>query len=170
MHTILQVLPPVENKERWFLEIRNRAKWVLQVGGREMLLFKRKWFGKRCPNWDRVRNQHPMLEECEICFGTGFEGGFFRPIPILVSIASPVDQQIVIEEQGMRRIFRPRNWTLWEPRLVNKDLLFDYERRLFWVVRVQETRWKRFIIRQVFDLEEVEPSHVLYRSLDRFLS
>jgi hypothetical protein len=163
VHNTLQILPSTLDRERWMYEIRNRYKWMLFMGGERVLLYKRKWTGKRCPNWDRVRQQHSQLDVCPICFGTGFVGGYLKPIEVFVGLPAPTTQQIEIETgPGMKNIYRPTWWTLWEPPLVNKDFFVRYNGQRFWIVNKSETRWKRFVLRQIFDSDLVEPTHIIY--------
>jgi hypothetical protein len=163
----LQILPGTSNrgphgKEKYFLEIRNRTKWLLDSGGEKVLLYKRKFEGTRCPLFDQVRKTSQQHEQDEICFGTGFVGGYFKPIEIVVSLISGSDEQIVREEYGRRRIYTPRSWTLWEPLLTSGDFLVRRNNQRLWITKTYIRRWKHFVTRQDMDTAEVERNASVY--------
>lgn len=167
--THLQILPGTGNrgphsKERYFLEIRNRYKWLLEMGGERVLLYKRKWTGKRCPNWDNVykKDGNHEAEKPPICFGTGIVGGYFRPVEIAASMISGGQESAVVEVWGRRRIYIQRSWTLWEPLLNNGDLIVRRNGQRLWVTNVYQRRWKHFVTRQDFETAEVERNSPVY--------
>ena len=162
-HEFLQVLPSTLNKERYLYEIRNRSKWVLLMGGERVLLYKRRWDGARCPKFDKVRMQHPQVETCDVCYGTGYVQGYLRPIEIYVSLASPVPQQLEIQETGIRRTYLPVTWTLWEPGLASKDMFVRRNGERHWIINVQETRWHHHVLRQILSTELIEQANQLYK-------
>lgn len=164
MHGVLQRLPSVLGRERYLYEIRNRYMWLLHFGGERVLLYKRKWTGARCPNWDSVRQQHSQLELCPICYGTGYVGGYLKPIEVFVGLPSPLAQQITVEVgPGMKNTYKPTWWALFEPPLINKDFFVRYNGERYWINNKSETRWKHFVLRQIFDTELIETSNIIYK-------
>jgi hypothetical protein len=163
-----QILPNTGNrgthsKERYFLEIRNRYKWLLEMGGERVLLYKRKYTGTRCPQFDQVRKTNQQHGQDTICFGTGWVGGYFSPIEIFASVLSPSPQTANIQEMGRRRVYIPTGWTIWEPLLQNGDLIIRQNGQRLWVTEVSQTRWKFFVLRQNFVTAEVERNHPVYQ-------
>lgn len=138
-------------------------KWALLMGGERVLLYQRKWTGTRCPNWDQVRKQHVLDNTTDVCYGTGWVGGYYRPIEIYVSLRSSVALQNVVQEEGIRKMYRPTSWTLWEPRIQNSDFVVFQDGRRMWINNVTYTRWKGQILRQLFETEEVERNHPIYK-------
>ena len=166
----LQILPGTGNrgphsKERYFLEIRNRYRWLLDMGGERVLLYKRKHSGTRCPNYDQVykKDGNHETENPPICFGTGYVGGYFRPIEIEVSLLSGGQEAAIIEEWGRRRIYTPRSWTLWEPILTNGDIIVRRNNQRLRIVNVYQRRWKHFVTRQDFETVELERNDPAYQ-------
>ena len=162
-HNFLQILPSVQNWERYLYEIRNREKWLLLAGGERVLLYKRRWDGARCPNFDKVKLQHPQIEACPICYGTGFVGGYLRPLEMYISLASPVKQQVEIQETGIRKVYTPVNWTLWEPMCFNKDIIVKRSGERMWITDMQQTKWKHHVLRQILTLDLIEASNQIYK-------
>jgi len=163
----LQILPNTNNKgshnkEFYFLSIRNRYKWLLDMSGEKVLLYKRKYEGTRCPNFDQVRKTNQQHEQDLVCYGTGYVGGYFKPIEIVVSLLTPVTQQVVLEEYGRRRVFKPTSWTLWEPLITTGDILVKRNNQRLWITDVSVTKWKSYILRQNFSTTEIERNNAIY--------
>ncbi len=165
----LQILPSNTNRgphslERYFLEIRNRNRWLLERGGERVLLLKRKHEGTRCPNYDTVRRRSREHQFDLVCFGTGFVGGYFKPIEIMVSLVSGGVEQITWEQSGKRRISVRRSWTLWEPLLQNGDILVrKVGRQRLRITNTYPRRWRSFMLHQDFETAELERDHSIYK-------
>lgn len=164
----LQILPGTynagpHNKERYFLEIRNRYKWLLSMGGERVLLYKVKRTGTRCPNYDQVRKTSQQNHQDNICYGTGFVGGYFAPIEIVVSMISGAPEAAIVGEWGRLRSYTPRSWTLWEPLLQNGDFIVRRNNQRLWITNVYARRWKHFITRQDFETTEIERDNPIYQ-------
>lgn len=165
----LQILPTVFDRvdplvER-FLDMREKLRWMLAMGGERVLLYKRKYTGTYCSQYDPVRKQHRNDGNDLECFGTNFVGGYFGPFEIFASIKTPgAKQKVTIYEQGMRREFNTSgNWALWEPALTNKDIIVRRNGQRLWINSVEESKWRHHILHFSFDTEEVERSNVIYK-------
>ncbi len=159
----LSFLPSPDSEGEWLLwEIRNREKLILDIGGEKVKLLKRKWEGTRCSIcWDEVRKTGEA--DCEACFGTGIEGGYYPAIDIVISLVNPAVKVIEIQDHGMRRTVAPRSWTLWEPQLQNKDLVFTKQGEGLWILNVTPTLWRGLVLHQNFDTDTIEHSNVIYK-------
>ena len=166
--THLQILPGTGNrgphsKERYFLDIRNKYKWMLEMGAERVLLYKRKWSGTRCPLYDKVRRRSQRHGQDTICFGTGWVGGYFKPVEIASSLITGGIEQAVIEDWGRRRIYNTRSWTLWEPLLQNGDFIVRRNNQRLWITSTYQRRWKHFVTRQDFETKEVDRGDPIYK-------
>lgn len=151
------------SKERYFLEIRNRYKWLLDMGGERVLLYKKRFTGTRCPQFDQIRKTNQQHGQDTICYGTGYIGGYYQPVEIFISLLSPVAQSAVIEEAGRRRIFTPTSWTLWEPLLNNGDFIVRRNNARMLITDVTQTHWKHYVLRQNFSATEIERNSPIYQ-------
>ena len=164
----LQILPAVSERadplvER-FLDMREKFRWMMAMGGERVLLYKRMYTGTRCPEFDNVRKQHKLDGNDTTCYGTGFVGRYYVPFSIFVSFKTAgTKQQIKIYEQGMRRDFVPTNWALWEPKLSNKDFIVRRNNERHWINSVEITKWRHHTLRQIFDTEEIERNNLIYK-------
>ena len=149
--------------ERYFLEIRNRERWLLSAGGEKVLLLKRKYDGVRCPNFDQVRKTNQQHGQDLICYGTGFVGGYFKPIEIYVSLLGGAPEQIVSYEYGRKKTFLQSSWTLWEPFLSSGDLICRKNGERLEITSVQRRNWRSYTLHQDFTTAAVELNHPIYQ-------
>lgn len=141
-----------------------------------MLLYKRRYEGQRCPEFDTVRHTSKQHED-RICYGTGWLApdanltgenagapyfGFFQPIEIVVSLLSSGPEDLALTDYGQQRIYKPHSWTLWEPLLTPGDLIVRRNNERFFVTDVFVRRWKHFALHQDFNLAEVERGSIVY--------
>lgn len=163
----LQILPNVRNRGSYdldwiYVSILQRCKWQLLMSGEAVILYQRKWTGIRCDCWDPVRMQASVDSPCSDCFGVGYKSGYYRPLTIYVSLLSPVQIQNVVQEEGVRKSFKPTSWSLHEPTFKNGDFIVRQNGERHWIVDVNPTRWRSKILRQLFSTDEVERNHPIY--------
>lgn len=165
----LQVLPPVANRtgpnlDWYYVSILNKIKWALLFGGERVLWYQRRTMGERCPHWDPIRQQHAIDTDYpdDKCYGVGYVGGYYRPVEIFVSLASAVQKQIVVQEEGQKVFYSPKSWSLHEPNFRNGDVLVRKNGERYWLANVTPTMWRSKILRYMFDLDRIEPSHPVY--------
>jgi hypothetical protein len=162
-----QTLPTTKVNPRWFLEIRKRHRWLLEFGGKDVYLLKRRWTGPHCPLWDPLRKQHEQMTGAshnDPCYGTGILGGYHTSTKISVSFVSPAAKKTVLNLYGNHFEFEPTSWTLWEPNLLDRDILVraDTNER-FEVLKVTRTKWRGLTLRQNFDVRLLEPTSIAYK-------
>lgn len=163
----LQFLPKTHVNPRWFLEVRRRSKWILEMGGIPIILLKRRWSGTLCPLYDNIRGSHRTLSSPltpDPCFGTNFVGGYHTPIKILISIVNPAIKKVSRKDAGMWMEMEPKSWSLWEPNLLDRDVILRVDTgERFELTDVTRTIWRGMVLRQMFDLKLLEPSNIIYR-------
>jgi hypothetical protein len=165
----LQILPSVFDRadpliDR-FLDMREKLRWMLAMGGERVLLYKRMYAGELSSRYDPVRRQVQQDPNDTEGFGTPFKGGYFGPFEILVSLKTGgSQQQITIFDQGLRRTFNAvGNWALWEPQLNNKDFIVRRNNQRLWIENVDVSKWRHHILHQTFNTSEVERSNIIYQ-------
>jgi len=123
-----------------FFQDRNLARLdaQLQVTGENVLLFKRKWTGKRC-KCIGLRREHQRTR-CSSCFGTGFSGGYDRFINtraisesysnsqgyIKARIYPYVDDVKLDVGQGLTSPVELNAWTIVYPAIKDRDVIIRY--------------------------------------------
>ena len=103
----------------WAESIR-RNRWILEQGGERVKVFIRKWAGERCPCWDE--QYKTSKEDCSVCRGTGYVGGYEGPYDIL--IAPPETERTVqLMDMGLHLSYDWNSWTGPYPLLNDRDFI-----------------------------------------------
>lgn len=71
------------DKRDWLVANRIIKKEMLLLrkrSGQDGVLLKRKTFGLPCPKCLDPATGEPTNSHCDVCFGTGFDGGYYAPI------------------------------------------------------------------------------------------
>lgn len=164
---VFQVLSNTTVNPRWFLEIRKRHRWLLEMGGTRVTLLKRRYSGTVCPNFDFLRSQHKQIANADLsdpCYGTGWVGGYHIPLEISVSFVSPTAKRATLRDFGLWFDFEPKSWTLWEPELLDRDLIVRKDTgQRFEITDLSRTMWRGLVLRQNFDIRLLEPQSPQYK-------
>lgn len=116
----------------WYDSHVQRLDMMLRATGEPVALWRRKWTGETCPKCytDRVLRGN---KRCEICFGTGFVGGYVRYINprepdgrIYVRVG-PTEENLITDKIGLTQVFNPASWTLPTPIIRDRDFLIRYD-------------------------------------------
>lgn len=94
-----------------------------RINGKLCLLYIRKTHAKRCPKcWDSARMK-AITENCDDCYGTGFEGGgFYAPIKIYVQF-EPRAVSPSVDVTGKSDNMTTSGWTIGYPPLSHGDMI-----------------------------------------------
>jgi hypothetical protein len=163
--------------EWYFLSIRNKNQWILNMSGERILLYKRRYEGQRCPLFDTIRHTSAQHED-KVCYGTGWIAqdavltgpnaggpyyGYFQPIEIVVSLISSAPDQLALTDYGQQRVYAPmQNWTSWEPLLTSGDMIVRRNNQRFFITEVFPHRWKHYVLHQSFAMTEIERGSIVY--------
>ena len=99
-----------------------------------------------------------------LAFGTGFIGGYHTPIQITVSFVNPAQKATKMQRFGMWFEFEPKSWSLWEPNLLDRDIIVRQDNNeRFELTSIEATRWRGLPLRQNFDLRLLEPTSAAYK-------
>lgn len=97
-----------------------RNNFILEQGGERVKLFLRKWAGDACPN--NSTDHKSTLNDCTLCFGTGYLGGYTGPYDIL--IASPDESKsLEATPEGLKPTFMFETWTGPSPIISQRDFI-----------------------------------------------
>lgn len=101
-----------------------------ESGGRSVWIFPRRTFGQRCACTNAV-TQVREDDRCPTCFGTGYVGGYWRPIRVAADVGSDVRNLVAFPE---RKLQAGQNWLK----------IADYPRLLpgWVVVELENVRWR----------------------------
>lgn len=141
-----------------FNDIRERHLAALLQDGDDYLWLKRKLSGTQCPYWsDEAQQCQKPLDSVLACYNAKYLGGYEFPLAIKVALPTTVIQ--AIQEQGGQMKSQPmRPWTIWEPRLANRDMLVHPRTgERFEILNTQESGlWRGLIVCQFFDVRTMQ--------------
>lgn len=156
---------------------KNRADKmsILQADGEMWDLYLRRWEGIACPYCDHrgsIDEENPDLDynthtNCNICFGTGFVGGYYKKIRIMARYNSNPARVIKHTPQGIQTTQQLQSWTLWTPLLRAHDLLVQCSTGdRFYIQDVSRTLFKSYIMDQQFNNALCQRSEIVYHVTD----
>jgi hypothetical protein len=139
----------------------------------ERLLLKRYiktkvWFymarsiGVKCKNcWD-AKLQRRTKHDCPICYGTGYDAGFFDPIPGYIEL-NPHPKTLQASGFGPMQPSQTSGWTTSYPLLKTNDWIFEVDSGRRWRInQIGYNEKSRFVTKQLLGLEEDIKSHIIY--------
>lgn len=152
---------PVELRAR---EIQRREWLMLRKRfGIEVFFFKKRGYGPRCTRCWNPEIEKCMDDHCQVCFGTSFEGGYWRPIKSLMQI-DPSANQVDLQDYGKMESNSGSGWTIAYPEIAPHDLIWKTdENKMFKVMQTQRTELQTTPVRQIFSFIELSKSSVEYK-------
>jgi len=132
-----------------------------QYNGVPVFALQERTFGDKCDNcWDPI-SMRPTKVDCEVCYGTGWKGGYFNPHLTLINF-SPMVEQNTITPIGEMVADQLTAWTTNMPVFKVRDLLIDKRNVRYRVVNVNSTRKGRALVHQILTLALVTISEPAY--------
>jgi len=131
-------------------------------------LFKIKHYGEECTSChDKLLNQS-IVNNCPVCYGVGFTGGYSAPIEVYVAY-SPVSEEKIDTGYGKFNIVQMPSWTIGYPTINDNDILLrDRDKEMFRVVQpIRRTGRRMFIARQTFNINGIDHGSVEYNLLSQ---
>lgn len=170
VETPLEYAPPVsvmevETLDYIWREAIKRNNWILEQGGERVKLFIRKQKGVRCTcGWDpRMFEYYKQPKaDCELCFGTGWVGGYEGPYDIIVA---PEDAERRIEQtpNGRHLNFQYEVWTGPSPVITQRDFLVKQTGERFSIGPVHTVTARGAPLQQSFTIAYLDECDIRYR-------
>lgn len=135
------------------LDLRQRHAAVLEMDGEPFYWLKRRLDGTVCPYWDdQAGNCRDPLNADATCYNTKYLGGYHFPLSVKVALPSVI-RSAVYQETGLMKMQPMKAWTLWTPRMSDRDMLVNPRTgQRFELLNVQESGpWRGLFIVQFFD-------------------
>lgn len=143
----------------WAEAIR-RNRWILEQGGERVKLFSRKWAGTRCPCY--VEEYRRSKEDCLLCLGTSYVGGYEGPYDIIV--APPETEKMVnLMDAGLHVSYDWNSWTGPYPLLNDRDFIIRANNDRFSIARVNPQGSRGAIYQQHFNLSPLDQRDIRYK-------
>jgi len=136
----------------WREAIR-RNSWIRDQAGERVKVFIRKWHGLLCQQFSRTHKQ--AINDCEVCYGTGFVGGYEGPFDII--IAPPeAERTLELVPDGLKQDFTFSTWTGPSPLLGTRDVVLRQNNERFTVGGVNPQGQRGAYFQQHFNIRLIE--------------
>jgi hypothetical protein len=150
----------IEEIDYIWREAIKRNLWILDQAGEHVKIFTRKWMGEKCPNYEYSHGQGH--NDCELCFGTNYIGGYFGPVDIV--IAPPeAEKSIELLDMGLHIRYDFETWTGPFPLLNERDVIVRQSNERYVVGPVNYQGSRGAIYQQHFTITYVDEKDIRYR-------
>lgn len=152
------------------IEIQRREYWLLsRFAGIGTWLFRRKNYGQRCINCWNADTQQVMRDNCPVCIGTSFQGGYFDPVKIYLQY-DPIPANVSKNYLGQDEEALINAWTISMPDIRQGDVLIrSGDWKGFLVLNSSQTELQGNPVRQILNLSELHKSAVEFELVSRNL-
>ena len=142
-------------------EIQRRETLLLtKFVGVQSFVFRRRTFGKRCPNcWD-PRIEKVIKDHCAVCIGTSFEGGYFPGYETLLQY-DPTPNNAAFSYQGRIEPNTIPAWTTSFPQLNVFDIVLRVpDWKIYRIESMTSTELQTVTVRQILNLNELDKESI----------
>ena len=169
IETPLEYSPPasvmdVETLDYIWREAIRRNNWILEQGGERVKLFVKKKAGIRCTcAWDvRMFAYYKQpLATCELCFGTGWVGGYEGPYDIIIG-PEDADRRIEQTPTGRHLNFQYEVWTGPSPVVMQRDFIVKQTGERFSIGPVRTVTSRGAPLQQHFTVAYLDECDIRY--------
>jgi len=161
-------------QNRWValrsIEVQRREYILLsKFVGVKSYIFRRKTYGKRCPNCWSVSTEQIIKDHCTICMGTSFEGGYFDPAPLYVQY-DPTPNDRTKTYFGVLEQNQITGWTVSMPEIKNDDILIRTgDWNVYLIDKTADTELQSVTVKQMMVLTQLGKNSVEYNLVTRGL-
>lgn len=151
-------------------EIQRREQWLLsKFAGVKSYLFRKKSYGKRCPDcWD-PKTEQVLNDHCPTCVGTSFEGGFFAPAPLFLQYETTPNERNRVYF-GQAEANQIGAWTISIPVINSQDVIVRVgDWNMYRVDKILTTELQANTVRQMMTLTQLGKGDVEYQLVKRQL-
>lgn len=146
-----------------FMDIIRRERILLdKFTGVESVIFRRREYGQRCSHCWNAHDEKMTDDNCPVCYGTSYEGGYYDGIYTKIQYDSSTDRR----QYTYFGRFEPNQiaaWTVGYPTMSIRDIvirLSDFH--IFRVEALQNTEMLTMPLRQIMQLTELPVINVEY--------
>jgi len=149
----LRAAPPLDALEM----ARQELVLLKEFVGRKCWLFKRRTSGAKCPEcWD-PRSMQRVKSKCMSCYGTGWAGGYHRPIEFYCNIAPAAQTPQNVPPVGELQIENSTAWTIFFPPVDPRDVIVEPENVRWLVHNRVYTERARAPVKQQLQIHRITP-------------
>jgi hypothetical protein len=157
----------IEKLDYIWREAIRRNHWILDQGGERAKVFIRKRAGVPCccnaqvEAWLKEFSKQPS-QRCEVCFGTGYEGGYEGPYDIIMA-PDDAERRISQLNQGRRLEHTYEVWTGPTPLLTQRDFIVRQTNERYSVGPVRKPSARGNVMQQHFNIAYLDEQDMRYQ-------
>jgi len=155
----------VESLDWIWRESVRRNNWILEQGGERVNLFIRKTSGQVCDcRLDRRRrayNQQPK-NNCLICIGTGFIGGYEGPYEAIL-VPDDAERKVSQTERGRAVEHEYEVWFGPTPLMTQRDFVVKQTNERYSIGPVRKPTARGMLLQQHFSIRRLDEPDVRYQ-------
>jgi len=138
-----------------------RTNYAFQLLGEDGKVYIKKFTGPRCPRcYGEIEGMHTDAK-CEICFGTGRDGGYER-LETRIAV-TPFGQKFRETEFGFDQITGTKVYLSVYPKLHPFDIVCRQDNKRYIITDTQPCILKNMLIQQSADLIVLNLDHIAYK-------
>lgn len=163
-HIGVATRPSMDTRKRLLRRkiLRDQYISLRHLSGISVKILKRKHFGVRCTVCSDPLTEHVLVTKCATCYGTGWVGGFYTPIPAFAKIA-PAATAEDSSEVGNTTLRRSTLQFIAYPKLEKGDIIVEDSLQSRWLVdQVNPLEVHRTTVLQMAAINELARSSVEY--------
>jgi len=149
-----------------YAEAIRRNSWLREQAGERVLLYIQKRAGSPCRCLGKAmleRTHRKANYDCPHCYGTGFEGGYFGPINIIIGNLTS-EHRINQTERGLKLQNQVETWTGPYPILTQRDMILRRNGDRLAVGPITKTEGPNgVLIQQHFSVEVIDATDIRYK-------
>lgn len=151
----------------WKLNRRNKVEFIAsEIQRREYMLltkfvgvksflYRRRYYGLRCPRCWSSTVEKVVDDHCPVCIGTSFQGGYFDPIPLFVQYETTPNNRS-LTYFGKLEANQIGGWTISVPEINDEDIIIrSGDWSVYRVIVVTPTELLTNTVRQMLTLTQL---------------
>lgn len=150
----------IEKLDYIWTEAIRRNRWILQQGGERVKVFIRKHAGETCSCI--VVGQKQPQNDCLLCYGTGFVGGYEGPYDILIS-PDDSEKRINHGESGKTLAHAYEVFAGPTPLLSQRDFIVKLNGDRYSVGSVRMPTNRGMLLQQHFNIGHIDEKDIRYK-------
>lgn len=142
-----------------------RREWLLltKFTGIESYVFRRRTYGERCPNCWNPDTEMVTKDDCQVCFGTSFKGGYFPATKTYIQY-DPTPNSLALDYFGKFESNQIPAWTISYPEMNSFDLVLRKpDWKMYRINNIGTTELQAVQVRQLLQLIELDKESVEYK-------
>jgi hypothetical protein len=147
---------------RVYREYRRRKWLILENDAERVDVLIRILSGERCPKCFSGEYEGQARPDCDVCFGTGYRGGYVPLRDVMCRILS-IEEVLRLQPAGLQMRTGPKAWLVDFPIMRNGDIIVRHSTgQRYEVDLVDFVVHQGILTEQNFNLNELPETHPIY--------